>query len=1100
MLKKFFVLTALIFSFCAAFVFAADDGKSVIKIESAQKSEYRKNKDTKEDAIILTGGVKVSVTRGSKTTTITADEVNYNRATDMIYAEGNVSLVQTGGETINASSLLFNTATLEGIFDNGRAVQESSDAINLPGGSKLIVASDIFGRDSSGTVAFKAGELTFCDDDDPHWKIRATRIWLLPGGEFAFLNALLYVGHVPLLWLPAFYYPKDELVFNPAFGYKAREGYFINTTTYLYGRKPADAKTTAELYSSSSTDGKIDFFSFMNTGSLKEQRREWLVLHNLDEDYKGGTSSYFKVMADYYANLGAMVGFDGAFKPGSYLTSLETMLKLGFSSTVFQNSSTGAYLQKNELGDVVSDKSNFMGTEYPFRFSANLKAVLSKPLDLTLSLPVYSDPYFSDDFDTRAETMDWIDYAMRGGAIDEDDDDDVTEISSFTWSLSGSKSFKVPDFFNPFVTSFSVTSFGSTVAYASKANTELSERNEYKSDSTWATYTPERKFYYPSVVTPFKISTSISGTLVQISSGKKESSAPEGAGLSLKPPAELDDSDGGEKSENPAEKTDGKDSSGVPAENPGNFAQENDSEPVLPESALPSLSGPVFSVTALQGVSYSLGYSISTDFTSQISYASENLNKPEDFSWSDMQSTYIQIKSPSTLTSRLSYRENFISLTDSFTFEPLYQKHPYLKITESSSDGGYTESSADSIKKTDFSARKLNLTDSNSLTFKPFYLTEHFADTSISWNTEIKMLRMEYDEDSSVDDPRWKYLTMDLTDEDCFTTHNLSFVLAASEFSKKLTQQLSLVTTLPPQVDEYKGTLTLGFPYVSLSAGTGIKRTSSDDDTWVKEDFEQSASVSMFSRKLTFSENYVYNMEDEENDSFKLSLTGFGFQFSKTWSYTADYEFDTSSGWKSTSDKKFQPYQTSIAFASGTKNFKYLSDRISVSPSLSTSIVYDDIRPTNSYFKFIPALTFKINDFLNITFSAETKNSQIFRYFCSESEYSKYYQNTGERNIVQDLIDSFRFDDDSKRTSSGFKIQTFKIDITHELDDWDFNCSFSIKPRLITSSSSEWSSSRNGGNSYYDYSPYFSISVVWRPMSSMKTEIVDNYGEWELNP
>ena len=49
MLKKFFVLTALIFSFCAAFVFAADDGKSVIKIESAQKSEYRKNKDTKEE-------------------------------------------------------------------------------------------------------------------------------------------------------------------------------------------------------------------------------------------------------------------------------------------------------------------------------------------------------------------------------------------------------------------------------------------------------------------------------------------------------------------------------------------------------------------------------------------------------------------------------------------------------------------------------------------------------------------------------------------------------------------------------------------------------------------------------------------------------------------------------------------------------------------------------------------------------------------------------------------------------------------------------------------------------------------------------------------
>ena len=127
----------------------------------------------------------------------------------MLFAEGDVSLAQTGGsaggETITASSLLFNTATLEGVFDNGRAVQTSSDAINLPSGSTLIVASEVFGRDSGGTISFKSGELTFCDDENPHWRIKATRIWLLPGGEFAFLNARLFVGHFPLLYLPAFY-------------------------------------------------------------------------------------------------------------------------------------------------------------------------------------------------------------------------------------------------------------------------------------------------------------------------------------------------------------------------------------------------------------------------------------------------------------------------------------------------------------------------------------------------------------------------------------------------------------------------------------------------------------------------------------------------------------------------------------------------------------------------------------------------------------------------------------------------------------------------------------------------------------------------------
>ena len=61
--------------------------------------------------------------------------------------------------------------------------------------------------------------------------------------------------------------------------------------------------------------------------------------------------------------------------------------------------------------------------------------------------------------------------------------------------------------------------------------------------------------------------------------------------------------------------------------------------------------------------------------------------------------------------------------------------------------------------------------------------------------------------------------------------------------------------------------------------------------------------------------------------------------------------------------------------------------------------------------------------------------------------------------------------------------------MTHDLDDWDFNLECTIKPRLVTDSS---------GKNSYDFSPYFKISVSWRPMAGMKTEIVDEYGEWTL--
>lgn len=1091
MRKDFCRIAVLIFSlfYLSVLAFADANEKSIINIESAQKSEYKKDQVNGGDCIILTGDVKISVSRGSDKTTITANKVNYNRTTEMLYAEGNVALEQnsgsSGGEKITANSLLFNTSSLEGIFDNGRAVQTSSDAINLPSGSTLIVASNIFGRDSSGTIAFKNGELTFCDEEDPHWKIKASRIWLLPGGEFAFFNALLYVGHFPLMYFPAFYYPKDELIFNPAMGYKFREGYFVNTTTYLYGRKPLDAASTSDN-SSSDDDDKIDLFSFMKASSLKQQVREGIVLHNLDDDYTGDTTNHIKIMADYYSNMGAMVGTDIVFKPQKYITDFAANVELGFSNTVFKND--GSYLPYNSLGNVVSDKSNLLAIEMPFRYQANLKFSISKPFSLTFSMPIYSDPYFDYDFNSRAETMDWIDFLMSGTATE--DDDDVTTISSFTWQLNGSYTFKLPTVLSPYISSLAISSFSSSILFSSKSNTALTERDEYAEDSTWKTYTPERYFYYPSQITPFKISGRISGTLVQYpsttSTVKKQTStikltAPSGLDTSTEEDKNQEKS-GDKSNENPAEES---------------SSEENETKILFDTNVLPVIATAATSTKTLTGISYKLSYSVVPEFTSQFSYASENLTKPEDFDWNTLKSTYIQAKSPTTLTSVLGYKDSFLSLTDTFLFNPIYQKHPYL--SSDTTKGGYTETSAASIKKTDYNARKLDLTDTNALSFRPFYYTDYFSATALTWNTTIKMIRTKYISDD-VNNPEWEYLTMDIWDDECVTTHNLNLVLAATE--DDFSQKLSLTTTLPPQVDQYSGVFSLGFPYTTFSIGTGIKQKSSTDSTWVKQDLSQSLSVKLFSSKLSLTQSYVYDLEDWEHDSFKFSLSGFGAQLAYTMSYTTSYDFEVEkdsdgtitgrNGWVAGSEKKFQPYSLSLAYASGTKTFKYWTDRVSFAPSLSTSVVYDFVRPTNSYFTFIPSLTFKVNDYLNISFSAESRNNCIYRYFCTESDYDTYYGKIGERNFLTDLVNSLRFDDESKRKSTGFKLKSLNVLITHDLDDWDLNCEFKVKPRLISATTTK--------AAYYDFSPYFSISVAWRPLSSMKTEIVDEYGDWQLNP
>lgn len=1077
----------------------ADDGTSVIKIESAQKTEYRKDKDAGSDTIVLTGDVKVSVSRGGTTTRISADRINFNRANDMIFAEGNVTLAQSsgdasGGETVTAESLLFNTATLEGVFDNGRAVQTSSDALNLPSGSTLIVASDVFGRDSGGTIAFKSGNLTFCDDENPHWRILASRIWLLPGGEFAFLNAVLFVGRVPLLWLPAFYYPKDELVFNPSFGHKARTGYFVNTTTYIFGRKTNSSATT-----DSDDDDKINFFSLMNTSSMKKQVREGLVLHNLDEDFKGDTAHYAKIMADYYANLGFMTGFDMNLVPGTYVTSLAASAEIAFSNTVFKSSS-GTYLPYNDAGDKISDSSNFMGFRAPFRFRTNLKMTMAKPFSLTLSMPIYSDPFFVYDFDDRVESMDWIDYAMNGGnSDDDDDDDDVTETSSFSWNLSGSHTFKLPESVSPFISSLSISSFSSSVTYSSKANSKLSERDEYSADKTWATYTPERKFYYPSQVNPFKVTAKVAGTLVKIPASQTQKKSSEAPKLSLPDEFKTEED---RKKEPEAEENEKK---AYEDENDDSGGEE---KTALPESALPLLSVPSFSTTAVSGLTYSLGYTVTPDFSSQFSYLASEIATPDDFSWSDMQSTYVQIKSPVVLTSALGFRDSFFSMSNSFTFNPVYQKHPYLSGYYYDDDGNMT-TSGKSIMTADYKARKLDLTGTNSLTLKPFCYTEHFANTAISWNSTVKMIETKYISEDD-EEPEWEYLTMQLWSEDCVTAHTLSATLAATEFDKKLSQSFTLSSTLRPQPDAYKGTLSLSFPFVTFSASGGIKENTSENTGsgewhyWVKDDLSQSLSVSAFSGKLKFTQSYIYDFEEREHESLKFSLSGYGMQLSYTASYVAGYTFNvvrdangtitSRKGWKANSsdDKSFQPYQLSLAYTNSSGSFKWMAGRIALAPTLSASIVYDFLRPTSSYMVFKPGVTFKVSEFLDLSFSAESRNSSIFRYFCADDEFDFYYGSNGERSIFRDLVDSLRFDSDEKRKASAFKMKSISVTATHDLDDWDFSFSLSISPKYVSATSSS--------PAHYDFSPYASFSVSWRPLSSMKTQIVDDYGEWKLNP
>ena len=378
----------------------------------------------------------------------------------------------------------------------------------------------------------------------------------------------------------------------------------------------------------------------------------------------------------------------------------------------------------------------------------------------------------------------------------------------------------------------------------------------------------------------------------------------------------------------------------------------------------------------------------------------------------------------------------------------------------------------------------MDLSNTNSLSFKPFIFNKYLKNSSLSWNTGIKLIRTEFI--GSVEKPEWEYKKPEW-DEDSITNHTLNFNFMAEEGN--FFQKLILTTNLPPRVDSYTGSIELGYKNISISGGTGIKQKSAEDETWVKNPFEQKFSASFFDNKLRLTETYSYNLEEKEKTKFSCSITGYNLTLSYLMQNISGYTYSKTTGWKTTNEKEFQPVSLKLGYSTASKlNFSFLDDKIKFSPNFSTELNYDILRPTNSYFTFRPSITLKINNFLDLTFSSDSRNSVIYRYIQNYTDFEPKIP--GETNIFKDLINSFAFGNTALRESSGFKLKSLNIALAHELHDWKLTAEFEIEPRIITEDKKQ----------KYDFSPYFSLSVLWKPMDSIKTTIEDEYGTFYLNP
>jgi hypothetical protein len=344
-----------------------------------------------------------------------------------------------------------------------------------------------------------------------------------------------------------------------------------------------------------------------------------------------------------------------------------------------------------------------------------------------------------------------------------------------------------------------------------------------------------------------------------------------------------------------------------------------------------------------------------------------------------------------------------------------------------------------------------------------------------------------------VDDPKWVYNWAEW-DEDSITTHTLSAILAYAD--APFTNTITLTSNLPPRVDAYTATMaTAVSPVMTLTNTVGIRQKSKDDEDWIYDPFRESLSLRLFNSKLNATQSYAYDLEEEEHTELRFSLSGYGVSATYTAQRTQGYILGNS-GWEaekdpanpdSTSYLRFQPVSFALSYTLPSTEVHAWKNRMRLNTALSTSFVYDMLRPTTSYFTFTPRLIFDITAFLHVGLSLNSRNNRVFWYFWNLDHHGIDQPPAGvSTNLFTDLGNSFAFWDPKRRTKSGFKLESFTVDVLHELHDWLAIGAMTMTPRKAGEADSLLME--------------FSISVLWRPMQSIKATIHDTDGTFRLNP
>jgi hypothetical protein len=969
-----------------------DPDEPPLVVDSASRTRYFTLEEIDERYIRLSGGVVLTLRdeEAGSVHRVKADEITFNQEHNTLAASGQVvyilerddSTEQFTGQALTVELDSWEGAFVRGVTERRRTIEGEEIDFSFSG--------SYITRSRDDVIVLEDGAITSSEADPPHYQIRASKIWVLAPGEWGLRNAFLYVGRVPIFYLPFFFKPGNELFFNPAIGTRSRSGNYIQTTTYLLGT-PEEETSPFSLLQLAEDQGPQ---------SEREIEGLFLVPRETPISDAPPPEATVRLLSDVYTKLGAYVALDAQLPELGPLEQVDFYLALAASRHIYVTDYPGAgsaytpYLVTD--GEAVQswNTSRIGPLTLPLRFGTELSLRTSfDQLSASLRFEYYSDRRFLSDFEERSEQIDWLGLLGQGTPTTQ-----PGPISSLIWQIDASYRADTTDI--PWISQLSLQRALVSLNWRSRTipATLLPD------DARLADSSPEASFFYPDSLRAPELSATISGTIFEFPGRPR--------------PARDEEEDDREELIPPwREGEEEQRADALPSAPSGPFRLP-EPQPALPSPQLP------------QPIRADLGYSFAPTLIVDRTYHDDDWEQPSDVDFSVAYGG-----ASARLTGSLGYGAGFSadalrldgSLSASGQYRTVFDRNPDLP------DARWESLRLQAWDFTSFSTRN-NLT----ITAQPLRELELWSASSLSYTADVVLYRVVFD--SVVGgDPTW--LTESIAwDEEFIRRHQLQ---ATAQLELRERQSLQVTAALPPLDERYSGRLSLRVAPLSLSLSAGVRRP---EEELVYDPINGSAALSPW-ENVTLSDSLTYDVENERvtNNTTALNAGPLSAEFEMQTS--EGYTFGGPGiGWEAEGEERLRPSSASIGVSLDSDFEPWWKNRIVAAMGAELSWSSSLTRFTESSLRFGFTGSLLIHRFLRMSIQTASSNSQSYVYI------DPLAREVGRepRNVLVDLLRSFNFFNRQDRLESGFNLQSIRFDAIHDLGDWDLTIGYRGSPQLQT--------------------------------------------------